>query len=187
MQNIKFAYDLLDKGSKMKKIVVLLSFLLSGCLFPAYYGHDQEITFQVPPGAQVEYVGAIIDTPNNYAHFKVYRSWEDKEVVIKKKGYKDYHLKLSSSWSDEKWAKWEPLLAGAQDKSGAWLMTPYNTFYILAHTFEEPPVLLCLPVTLVLDVYNIVIGGPSTALLNPWKQYYYETNIKMEPLKSQEN
>ena len=168
----------------MKKIILLLSFLLSGCLFPSYYSHDQRISFSIPPDALLEYDGHIIQTPNNHANFDVYRSWLDKEVVIKRQGYKDYHLELQSTWSDEKWAKWAPLLAEKHKESGALLMTPYNTFYIFTHMFEEPAAILCLPVTLILDVYNIVIGGPSTALINPWKKYEYNTNIQMEPLTS---
>ena len=166
----------------MKKIILLTSLFLSGCLYPAYYSHEQQINLKIPDGAQVEYDGQIIETNNNHAHFSVFRSWFDKEVTIKKEGYQDYRLQLTSEWSDEKWADWQPLLAGSHQESGAFLTFPYNSFFILAHTFENPPVILCLPVSLVLDVYNIVIGGPSVVLLNPWKKYEYNSDIQMQPL-----
>ncbi len=171
----------------MKKAILLLSFLLGGCLFPAYYSHEQQISLQVPPGSQVEYDGQIVKTNNNYARFTVFRSWFDKKVTIKKPGYQDYQLKLSSEWSDEPWASWQPLLAGSQRESGALLMIPYNTLFILVHTFEEPPVILCLPFSLVLDLYNMFIGGPSAALLNPWKKYEFNSQIQMKPLPYQNN
>ena len=166
----------------MKKLILLLSFLLSGCLFPSYYSHNQRIQFQVPEGSQAEYNGEQLNTSNNWVDLTVYRSWSDKNILIKKHGYQDYHLPLHSVWSDEKWAKWAPLMAKQEQKSGAFLMTPYNTFFVFGHTLEEPPIILCLPVALIVDVYNIVIGGPSTALINPWKKYEYDTNIQMTPL-----
>lgn len=171
----------------MKKIILLFSFLLSGCLFPSYYTHEQKISFQIPTGSQVEYDGEIINTTNNHVNFSVFRSWFDKEIIIKKQGYKDYHLQLNSEWSSEKWAEWHPLLAASRQESGGLLMLPYNTGFILGHMFEEPPVILCLPVTILLDVYNMLIGGPSTAILNPWKEYKYETQIQMEPLTQNTN
>ena len=57
-----------------------------------------------------------------------------------------------------------------EDVSAGYLMVPTNT----AINFKDNDFwkfLVCLPFSLVADVLNMVVLGPSTALINPWYEY----------------
>ena len=178
----------------MKKLFVLLLFTLCGCVHsPVYYSHTQEITMTIPKNAHAEYEGKILEADkNNIVRLNVYRSWFDKEVIIKKEGYKDYHLKLDSVWTDEKWAEKGGIQQDTTKTSAFDLLIPRNTvtaIYFLPLTIISPFIELDTLETaefegkLLLSIPYNIISIPGLPLINPWAKYVYDSNIVMEPLE----
>ena len=112
------------------------------------------------------------------------RSYSDKTVIIKKAGFKDYELNLTSQWTDEKWAT----AYGSGDQTQDVDTSSWGLF-VPTHTLESVllvPVLgigiLYLPGALLVDIYDLLIGGPSTVIMNPWRSYnIQEEQIILEP------
>ena len=178
----------------MKKIIFLsLCFLCACTHLPEYYSHTQEITLRLPENARAEYKGDVLETDtNNTIHLNVYRSWFDKEIIIKKEGYKDYHLKLDNVWTDEKWASKSEIQADTEKITAFDLLIPKNTLtavYFLPLTIISPFTDLDpleaveFEGKLLLSIPYIIISIPALPLINPWTKYEYDSNIVMEPLE----
>ena len=177
----------------MKKIALLLFFSLCGCMHsPVYYSHTQEILLTIPEDAHAEYEGNILEKDgDNLVRLNVYRSWFDKEIIIKKEGYKDYHLKLDNVWTDEKWASKSYVQTDSEKTSAFDLLIPRNTVTAICFL----PLIIISPFTdmdsfetakfegqLLLSIPYNIISIPGLPLVNPWTKYEYNPNIVMEPL-----
>lgn len=139
--------------------------MLCGCLqYPIYRSHTQEIYLPYIPGAKVYY-----DGEEQTDKVELFRSWFDKELVIKKEGFKDYHLKLESEWTDDAWAERQTCVGmcgggpGVKEISFPELIIPYNTVVSL-------PFFIYLPWEIASDIWGI-ISIPVLPLWNPWREY----------------
>jgi len=201
----------------MKKIYFCGLFLLSGCAIqPEYYLHSQNISLEGLPGyTDVLYqdkklkpqFGSMDDedqTPNfNQQNFQLSRSWDNQELIIRKKGFYDYHLKLDSVLTSEPWATAEYLTDERAYFPVLGLLVPTRTIkevisapsYLVLSVFSLltfSPVdfteysiktgisLINIPKDVVLDLYNI-ISVPGTTLINPWTEFDYNHIIILEP------
>ena len=176
--------------------------LIGGCITPAYYSHKQEISLTIPEGATAEMDGKPLEQRGNTVQTTVNRSWRNKEITVKKEGYKDEKVKLKSVATKDQWAD-----TFGDKESGANLLIPIHTAIPAAAVVGSPIIavagvanhdsdmiatapaigaagLLALPFGIAMDLFNIFIGAPSTAIINPWREYEYNENVtKMEPLK----
>jgi hypothetical protein len=83
----------------------------------------------------------------------------------------EHKILLRSQITNDKWAQRTGF--NGDDVSAGFLMVPTNT----AINFMDNGLfkfIVCLPFSLAADVLNIVIFGPSTALINPWYEYVAE-------------
>lgn len=118
--------------------------------------------------------------------FKIPRSSSDKQISIVQNGVEVEKVQLIAELTDEKWAQgimYEVSQNAGKKKSAAVLLLPTNTYYGLEEIITDIPrmngdnamvlmaIIVCLPVSLATDIYNIVIGFPSTAVVNPWFEY----------------
>lgn len=178
--------------------------LIGGCITPAYYSHKQDISITVPEGATAEMNGKKLVKRGNTVRTKVNRSWRDKEITIKKEGYKEEKVKLKSVVTNDKWAG---SFFGSGRESAAFLLIPAHTIIsagalvggigamgIGALTLDKEIMgggaaigtmgAIALPAGLAMDTFNIAVGIPSTAIVNPWAEYKYNGVLRnMEPLE----
>jgi len=181
--------------------------LIGGCITPAYYSHQQDINIHIPEGATAELDGKPLTEKGNHVHTTVNRSWIDKEIIVKKEGYKDEKIKLKSVPTEDKWAG-----NFFQEGNGSWgwLFLPVHTLVSSGATAVgttatgvglvtlDPELmtegvaisgmgLLTLPFSAAIDLLNIFVGAPTTAIVNPWNEYEYTPTIeKMQPLDAAE-
>ena len=160
----------------MKKfcIYILLSIILSSCTYPVFHGHIQKIYLDMPKDVKV-YLNGKEQTNT----IEVFRSWFDKELVIKKDGFNDYHLKLDSVWTDDVWAKSDFLFDSSDKESVFFLLVPVHTALLLAAYIgdfnpKEPKEIAAgtalFPVAVGYDIRNI-ISVPILPIWNPWTEY----------------
>ena len=184
--------------------------LIGGCIAPAYYSREQDIALSIPEGATAELDGKLLEKRGNTVHTTINRSWNDKEIIVRKEGYRDEKVELKSVKTKDKWAN-----VFGRKKSGLMLFVPIHTAFSAAAAAISPGVaiglavdgidskntgeaiiapivgaelfasgLIILPFGMAMDLYNIVVGVPSTAIKNPWREYEYEDILKdMEPLE----
>lgn len=202
----------------MKKILFLPLFLLGCSARPEYYSHSQNITLEgITPHTSLYYQGEIIPSESDKGNllnkeknvnldqneYKISRSWKDQELIIKKVGFKDYHLKLDSVMTDEPWATAEYAAGGRHYFPSLGLLVPVETIkevvsvpaylfmsILSAVTFSPVSLsmyltktgisLINIPGALISDVYDI-ISVPGTAIVNPWTKFQYNSVIILEP------
>ena len=167
-----------------KLVCIIFCFLLFGCAQqPKYYSSIQNIDLKKEYG--ITNVDLIYEDKEVKSSdlISIERSYSDKEVVIKKEGFKDYHLKLKSDWTDEKWATLKDTMIRDydSDESAARLFIPLGTMESIIAIPAFGMGLLYLPWGIANDVYNIVIGAPSTLIINPWRKFEVEEKIILEP------
>jgi len=179
--------------------------LIGGCITPAYYSHEQDISLTIPEGATAEMDGKPLEKRGDTVHTTVDRSWRDKEIIVKKEGYKDEKVKLKSVATKDKWAG-EGF--GSGHSSASMLFVPVHTAISAGAVVASPVVavggavsnepevlamapaigaagLLSLPFSIGMDLFNIFIGAPSTAIKNPWREYEYNGILRnMEPIEN---
>ncbi len=199
----------------IKKTYLWILLLLAGCSAgPEYYSHSQSISLEGLSGyTDVFYEDHVLfaETKSQDSEkeniseqeYIISRSWNDQEFIIKKNGFKDYHLKLDSSFTSEPWAiakyfsdeeHYFPLLG---------LLIPVDTIkeivsiptYLLLSGFSLitlSPIdfteymskmgisLINLPKALVGDIYDI-ISVPGTIIINPWQEFKYDSVVILEP------
>lgn len=190
----------------MKKIFIAAVFLLlTGCAgyMPRY--HDSryadvslgglEITDDVKAYVDGEPVEILRD---GEPFIRVERRCGDRKLKLVRAGKDDLNFTLKRQLTDEKWAYGElgGDRIGTGDVSAAWLLLPTNTAFTLYFFGEGVGLLFTnpsfgaamaggslagLPVAVVLDVYNLFIGLPSTALINPWYNYRLEADTEDKP------
>ncbi len=180
--------------------------LAGGCITPAYYSHQQDISITLPEGATAEMDGKTLEKRGDTVHTTVDRSWRDKEIIVKKEGYKDEKIKLKSVVTNDKWAG---SFFGRGRESGRFLLIPAHTLIsagafvggmgalgIGALTLNKEIMeggafvgtagAIALPLGLTMDTYNIAVGIPSTAIINPWAEYEYKGVLRnMEPAENE--
>lgn len=125
----------------------------------------------------------------NLPKIRVNRLKEDRELTLTRPGYKDLHFVLKRQLTDEKWAHGTAELFVIGDMTAAVMLVPSNTLltlyafgksigYIpedaLTGTATSSLALVGLPAAMGVDVYNLLIGLPSTAVVNPWFNYRLE-------------
>jgi len=178
--------------------------LVGGCITPAYYSHEQDVSITIPEGASAEMDGKQLEQKGNTVYTKVNRSWVDKEITVKKEGYKDETVKLKSVATKDRWSKTSNLFSSKRS-SGASLLIPIHTLLsagavvagtgalgaglvtLNGHEMSDGLLMeglgaVTLPAAAAIDLFNIFIGLPSTAIVNPWTEYKYDKAVyKMEP------
>ena len=206
----------------MKKCYFLLLFLLGGCAAsPEYYSHSQTLTLEgISNHMDVFYQGEKIDPEiketedvteqlkeKNFPQkdYVISRSWHDKELIIHKEGFEDYHLKLDSVFTSEPWATIEvaeekhyfPLLGmifpgktvgNILTTAGDLLLSVFSIVTLspidaATYLVETGESLVELPKSIALDVYDI-LSIPGAPLINPWTQFQYNTVIVLQPTQA---
>ena len=196
------------KGEFMKKIIIVLfSIILSSCIqYPIYHSHTQVIDVsqirQQYPQAEIIYDGNV----QHGDKIELFRSWFDKELVVKQKGFKDKHINIESNWTDDAWAEGSCIGMGCSTnkKSTLSLLNPNQALWIpvgLVGIISTPIGMITSPFSEVkenfklslkaifLYPYNLisVLGLP---LINPWKEYDTKTiseKISLEPEELKQN
>lgn len=173
----------------MKKLsfTVVLFGLLSACVAPNYHSYSQSLPLGNiinTQGMSLEQVRGTEITINQQPIdkrciefedgeyvLKVSRGSEDKLVAVVDEFGSEHKILLRSQITNDKWAQRTGF--NGEDVSAGYLMVPTNT----AINFKDNDFwkfLVCLPFSLVADVLNMVVLGPSTALINPWYEYVAE-------------
>ena len=173
----------------MKKLILLSFLFLCGCFFPQYHSHTQRISFTAPENEVIEVDGKMMKSKDGFVDLSLSRLWFDRDILIKRNGYKDYTLKLTSKLADEKWARYAHWSGSGQISAAELYIFP-NTRYFWENGCsgfgECVGGVLFTPVPFLEDIFNMVIGAPSAAIINPWTIYTYNPNVIMEPLDENE-
>ncbi|MBE6445246.1 MAG: hypothetical protein E7019_04240 [Alphaproteobacteria bacterium] len=173
----------------MKKFFVLclLCLLLQACVMPNYHSQRQSLplgniintqgmSLEQVRGTEITINQKPIDKhqivfENGEYVLRVDRSSEDKLVAVLDEYGTERKILLRSQITNDKWAQRTGF--NGEDISAGYLMVPTNT----AINFKDNDFwkfVVCLPFSLVADIINMVILGPSTALINPWYEYVAE-------------
>lgn len=167
--------------------VVLSCWLLNACVMPNYHSYSQSLPLNNlinTQGMGLEQVrGTEIIIDNKPIHksqivfedgeylLKVSRGSDDKIVKIVDESGTEHKILLRSQITNDKWAQRTGF--NGDEVSAGFLMVPTNT----AINFKDNGLfkfIICLPFSLAADVLNIIVLGPSTALINPWYEYVAE-------------
>ena len=167
--------------------VLVLCGLLSACVAPNYHSYSQSLPLGNiinTQGMNLEQVRGTEITINQQPIdkrciefedgeyvLKVSRGSEDKMVAVVDEFGAEHKILLRSQITNDKWAQRTGF--NGEDVSAGYLMVPTNT----AINFKDNVLwkfIICLPFSLVADVLNMVVLGPSTALINPWYEYVAE-------------
>lgn len=172
----------------MKNLYILFTCLiLSGCVVPNYHSHNQTISLSNiidTQGMSLEQVKGTEILVNqqpinkNKIIYKdgefvllISRNSEDKTISILDIYGEEHKILLRSQITNDKWG-YKTGFDG-EDISAGYLMVPTNT----AINFKDNDFykfIIILPFSLVADILNMVVLGPSTALINPWYEYVVE-------------
>ena len=205
----------------MKHYFFVLLLFLTGCVAqPEYYSHSQAISLEgLSTNTEVLYQnerlisekGKLdidpVDQPDEknveFTSYTIDRSWNNQELIIKKEGFKDYHLKLESALTSEPWATAESPTGGKHKFPLIGMLFPGKTLTQVASTVtslagfvfsvikistidaaenivDTGVALIGLPKALALDIYDI-ISIPGTTIVNPWVKYQYNSVVVLEP------
>lgn len=208
----------------MKKIILLSLFLFGCTANPEYYSHSQKITLEgITPHTTVLYQNTDLQSEAqkekklfsssevnlDQENYVISRSWDDQELIIKKVGFEDYHLKLDSVMTSEAWASAEYLDGERHYFPLLGLLFPIKTakavvsvpYYLLKSVlslitispigFTENIVqtgksVVEIPVALAYDIYDIV-GVPGTVIINPWTEFQYDQVVILKPTEALKN
>lgn len=167
--------------------IILCCWLVCGCVAPNYHSHRQSLplndvlstqgmTLEQVRGTEILIDGKpagknrIIFKDGEYV-LRVSRGSDDKTVTILDENGEEHKILLRSQLTNDKWAQRTGF--DGEEISAGYLMVPTNT----AINFKENGLgkfILVLPFSLAADILNMVILGPSTALINPWYEYVAE-------------
>lgn len=134
---------------------------------------------------------------------RVKRDFQKHELRLKRAGYQDIVFSLTPQYTDELWAEGHNEWAGRGEASHWNMLLPYNTgagFVMAAIAFIGASDSIkegnfkgfwrflgigvaVVPVGLVQDVYNIIIGIPSVYILNPWMNYKLDIDPTETPVE----
>ena len=166
---------------------IMFCFLLVGCVVPNYHSHRQSLPLKDvlnTEGMTLEQVrgteilvnkkpidkNRIIFLDGEYV-LRISRDSDDKIVTILDEKGEERKILLRSQLTNDKWARRTGF--EGEDVSAGYLMVPTNTIINFKEN-ELGKFIIVLPFSLVADVLNMVILGPSTALINPWYEYVAE-------------
>ena len=127
--------------------------------------------------------------------FEVKRERKNKIIKITSPDNSDKIINLHYQITDEKWASGKAEGFSKKETTAAILLLPTNTYEVVllfsssvVEVFKGNVIegggitiasLAWIPVAVGIDVYNIVIGLPSTAIVNPWTNYkIYQQNVE---------
>ncbi len=164
--------------------IVCCCCLLGGCVVPNYHSYRQSLplndvldthgmTLEQVRGTEILVDRKPVDRSKilfedgEYV-LRVSRGSKDKIVTILDESGEERRILLRSQITNDKWGRRTGF--DGEDISAGYLMVPTNT----AINFKENgfgKFLLALPFSLVADILNMVVLGPSTALINPWYEY----------------
>ncbi|MBS4773585.1 MAG: hypothetical protein KHX55_04845 [Proteobacteria bacterium] len=167
--------------------IILCCWVLAGCVVPNYHSHRQSLPLNDvlnTEGMTLEQVRGteimvnqkpadkrrIVFMDGEYV-LRVSRDSAEKTVTILDENGDEHKILLRSQLTNDKWARRTGF--NGEDISAGYLMVPTNT----AINFKENSLgkfILILPFSLAADIINMVILGPSTALINPWYEYVAE-------------
>lgn len=167
--------------------IVCCCVLLCGCVVPNYHSYRQSLPLNDvldTRGMTLEQVreteilinrkpvdkSKIVFKDGEYV-LRVSRGSEDKTVTVLDESGEERTILLRSQITNDKWGRRTGF--NGEDISAGYLMVPTNT----AINFKENSLgkfLLALPFSLAADILNMVVLGPSTALINPWYEYTAE-------------
>lgn len=152
---------------------------------------------------QITYCSQEKDTSKNNCNsfydirFNVKREYQNKTIKITKHGKANTIFNLYPQITNEKWASGKSEIGLTGDTSAGMLLLPTNTYKVISvcgeavrDVFKGVPhsggitvsCLAFIPMAVGVDIYNVIIGLPSTAIINPWTNY----RIESVPLKSKE-
>ena len=118
--------------------------------------------------------------------FNIKREYQNKTIKITKYGKTDTIFNLHSQITNEKWASGKSEIGLKGKTSAGMLLLPTNTYEVVSVCGQAVggvfkgeadcgaiaiSCLAFIPMALGVDVYNIFIGFPSTAIINPWTNY----------------
>ena len=167
--------------------ILFICTILTGCVVPNYHSHNQSVSLSNiidTQGMSLEHVKnaeiLINQKPinKNKIIYKdgefvllISRDSDDKMLSILDFNGNEHKVLLRSQITNDKWG-YKTGFEG-EDISAGYLMVPTNT----AINFKDNDFykfIIVLPFSLAADVLNMVILGPSTALINPWYEYVVE-------------
>ena len=123
--------------------------------------------------------------------FNVKRERQNKTIKITKHGKPDTIFNLYPQITNEKWASGKSEISSKESTTAAILLLPTNTYETVSICGQavwgglkgEPHTggvavscLAFIPMAIGVDIYNVVIGLPSTAIINPWTNYKIKKN-----------
>ncbi len=150
---------------------------------------------------EITYCSQEKDTSKNNCNsfydirFNVKREYRNKTIKITKYGKPDAIFNLYPQITNEKWASGKAEISRKKSTTAAILLLPTNTYETVSafgetvrDLFKGVPdsggitvsFLVFIPMALGVDIYNIFIGFPSTAIINPWINYKIET-VPLKP------
>ncbi len=183
----------------MKKflLMTLVCLSLSACMTPQYHKSTQNLPVEMPARSTLP-VKAWVNgeqvpvrvTRNGQFYIQLNRDFADKEILLRQ-GNMVQEIQLKSVWTKDKWARFNNY-TDSVDESAALLFTPANALsmggFFLKETFNPDSgrswygrigTFIAAPLAVIagvpLDIYNWIIGGPSTPFINPWREYRVES------------
>ena len=134
---------------------------------------------------------------------RIKRDSQEHELRLKRPRYQDIVFRLSPQYTDELWAEGHNEWFGRNESNHWHMIIPYNTGAAIAVAgvgiISIPELLgkgnfieagkntgisiIAIPVGLVQDIYNIIIGIPSVYIINPWTNYKLDINPLETPVE----
>ncbi|MBP3346787.1 MAG: hypothetical protein J6L86_07175 [Alphaproteobacteria bacterium] len=134
---------------------------------------------------------------------RVKRDSQEHELRLKRPGYQDIVFRLSPQYTNELWSEGHNEWFGRRESNHWHMLLPYNTVagigvsvvamvavpkYLVKGNFIKVGKhigygIAAIPVGLVQDIYNIVIGIPSVYIINPWTNYKLDVNPLETPVE----
>lgn len=184
----------------------IILFLCNCGIGPKYYDKYQNIELNNINNNSKVYFNEVSQPLKTKGYIvEVPRRSSNQKLLIEENG-EFSEIILKSSITDEKWATQYggevfPHVGKSQNYSAGYLLLPTNTYIgirMIPSFLEESgetlfkgqvvssltwfgAAVIAIPCGLIVDVYNIVIGLPSTAIINPWYKYTIEQQ-KLKPI-----
>lgn len=177
---------------------VIACLFLSACMMPQYHKSTQKIPVMVQTHTKMPAIATLNGeqvpirmTKSGQPYVLVDRSFENKQLIIRQEKTIQ-EIDLKSVWTQDKWGRFNNYTQ-SNNISASWLFLPSNALsmggFFLKEAFNPDSgrswygrigSVIAAPAAVIagvpLDIYNWVIGGPATAVINPWREYQVESN-----------